>query len=117
VVDFVLVLALLVPLFLAILQLALVLMVRNTLASAAAEGARLAATYDHDLADGRAKTREQIAGAVSGRFARDIDVHMVTVDGRPTVEVTIHASVPALGLGGPGIGLDVSGHAVEERAP
>ena len=49
VVDFVLVLAVLVPLFLGILQLALVLMVRNTLSSAAAEGARLAATYDHDL--------------------------------------------------------------------
>jgi Flp pilus assembly protein TadG len=117
VVDFVLVLALLVPLFLGILQLALVLMVRNTLASAAAEGARLAATYDHDLADGRAKTREQVAGAISGRFAQNIRVRMVDVGGRPTVEVRIHASVPALGLGGPGIGLDVAGHAVEERAP
>lgn len=116
-VDFVLVLALLVPLFLGILQLALVLMVRNTLASAAAEGARLAATYDHDLADGRAKTREQVAGAISGRFARNIEVRMVDIDGRPTVEVRIHASVPALGLGGPGIGLDVAGHAVEERTP
>jgi hypothetical protein len=92
-------------------------MVRNTLASAAAEGARLAATYDHNLADGRAKAREQVAGAISGRFARNIQVRMVDVDGRPTVEVRIHASVPALGLGGPGIGLDVAGHAVEERAP
>jgi Flp pilus assembly protein TadG len=117
VVEFVLVIALLVPMFLGILQLALVLMVRNTLASAAAEGARLAATYDHDLADGRAKTREQIAGAISGRFADDIEIRNVTVDGRPTVEVIVHASVPALGLGGPGIGLDVSGHAVEERTP
>lgn len=116
-VDFVLVLAVLVPLFLGILQLALVLMVRNTLSSAAAEGARLAATYDHDLADGRAKTRDQIAGAISGRFAKDIDVHLVDIDGRPTVEVTIHAAVPALGLGGPAIGLDVAGHAVEERTP
>ena len=116
-VDFVLVLAVLVPLFLGILQLALVLMVRNTLSSAAAEGARLAATYDHDLTDGRAKTREQIAGAISGRFSRGVDVHMIDVDGRPTVEVTIHASVPALGLGGPAIGIDVAGHAVEERTP
>jgi Flp pilus assembly protein TadG len=117
VVDFVLVLAILVPLFLGILQLALVLMVRNTLSSAAAEGARLAATYDHDLADGRAKTREQIAGAISGRFARSVEIRVVDVNGRPTVEVTIHASVPALGLGGPAIGLDVAGHAVEERTP
>lgn len=116
-VDFVLVLAVLVPLFLGILQLALVLMVRNTLSSAAAEGARLAATYDHDLSDGRAEAREQVAGAISGRFARNIDIRLVNVNGRPTVEVRIHASVPALGLGGPAIGLDVAGHAVEERTP
>ena len=30
------------------------------------------------------------------------------------IEVTVHAVVPALGIGGPAIELDVSGHAVEE---
>ena len=43
-VDFVLVLVVVVPLFLGIVQLALVLHVRNTLTSAASEGARYAAT-------------------------------------------------------------------------
>ena len=37
------------------------------------------------------------------------------VDGAPGVEVTVHAVVPALGLGGPGISLTVTGHAVEEE--
>ena len=45
VVDFVLVLLVLLPLVIGILQLALVLHVRNTLASAAAEGARLAVQH------------------------------------------------------------------------
>ena len=109
-----LVLVLLLPLFLGILQVSLVLMVRNTLASAAAEGARHAAALDRDLADGEARTREQISGALSGRFARDIDARMVSLDGQPSVQVRVHATVPALGLGGPGVTLEVVGHAVAE---
>ena len=117
VVDFVLVLAVLVPIFLGILQVALVLFVRNTLASAASEGARLAATSDRGPADGAALTRDQIDGAVSGRFARDVTVRQVRIDGAPGIEVTVRARVPALGLGGPSVELEVTGHAVEEPAP
>ena len=114
VVDFVLVLVVLIPLFLGILQLGLVLMVRNTLASAAAEGARHAAALDRDLADGEARTREQITTALSGRFAEEVDARLVSLEGRPTVQVRVQATVPALGLGGPGVSLEVVGHAVEE---
>ncbi|MEP9364022.1 TadE/TadG family type IV pilus assembly protein [Nocardioides sp. CN2-186] len=115
--DFVLVLVVLVPLFLGILQVALVLLVRNTVASAASEGARYAATLDRDPADGAARTRSQIDGAVSGGFARDVDAHAAMVDGVPGVEVTVHVVVPALGIGGPGIEFTVTGHAVEEQPP
>lgn len=114
VVDIVLVLVVLVPLFLGILQVALVLFVRNTMTSAAAEGARLAATADRGPAEGEALTREQVAGVVSGRFARDIEVRQVMVDGAPGIEVVVRATVPALGIGGPGVDLEVTGHAVEE---
>lgn len=117
VVDFVLVLVVLVPVFLGVLQVALVLLVRNTLASAASEGARYAATLDRGPADGAARTREQIDGAISGRFAQDVAAHPTLVDGAPGVEVVVHATVPALGLGGPGISFTVSGHAVEEQRP
>jgi len=115
VVDFVLVLLVITPLFLGILQVALVLMVRNTLASAASEGARYAATLDRGPADGVARTRQQVDRAISGRFARDIEAHDVMVDGAPGVQVTVHATVPALGLGGPAVSLDVTGHAIEEQ--
>jgi Flp pilus assembly protein TadG len=114
VVDFVLVLAVLIPLFLGILQLALVLLVRNTLVAAASEGARYAATLDREPADGEARTRAQIEGAIAARFAQDVHAHETLVDGAPGIEVTVHAVVPALGLGGPGIELTVTGHAVEE---
>src|SRR4051812_17651296 len=117
VVDFVLVLVVLVPLFLGILQVALVLLVRNTLASAASEGARYAATLDRGPADGAERTRQQIDGAISGRFAQDVDAHPAAVDGAPGVEGVGHATVPALGIGGPGISFTVTGHAVEEQRP
>jgi hypothetical protein len=114
VVDFVLVLGLLVPLLLGVLQVALVLFVRNTLASAASEGARYAATVDHGAADGIAKTRDQLNGVLSARYAHGIRAHPTSIDGAPAIEITIHAEVPALGLGGPGFALDVTGHAIEE---
>ena len=117
VVDFVLVLVVLVPIFLGILQVALVLLVRNTLASAASEGARYAATLDRGPADGAARTRQQIGGAISGRFAQDVSARAAIVDGAPGVEVVVHATVPALGIGGPGISFTVTGHAVEEQRP
>jgi Flp pilus assembly protein TadG len=115
VVDFVLVLVVVVPLFLGVLQVALVLFVRNTLTAAASEGARYAATLDRDPASGAARTRAQIHGALAGRYARSVTAREVTVDGAPAVEVTVHVVVPALGLGGPAVSLDVSGHAVEEQ--
>jgi Flp pilus assembly protein TadG len=110
VVDVVLVMVVLVPVVLGIMQVALVLFVRNTLAAAASEGARLAATRDRGPADGAALTREQIAGAVSGSFAQDVSAGQTG----ELVEVIVHARVPALGLGGPGVELTVTGHAVEE---
>jgi Flp pilus assembly protein TadG len=115
VVDVVLVLVVLVPVFLGILQVALVLFVRNTLTAAASEGARYAATLDRGPADGAARTRAQISGALAGRYAEGVSAHETTIDGAPAVVVTVHVVVPALGLGGPAVSLDVSGRAVEEQ--
>jgi Flp pilus assembly protein TadG len=115
VVDFVLVLVVLVPVFLGILQLALVLLVRNTLAAAASEGARYAATLDRGPADGATYTREHIEGALAARFADDVVAREVMVDGAPGVEVRVHVVVPALGVGGPAVELTVTGHAIEEE--
>ena len=115
VVDFVLVLVVLVPVFLGILQVALVLFVRNTLTAAASEGARYAATLDRTPEEGAARTRSQIDGALAGRYAQGVSARETTIDGAPTVVVTVHVVVPALGLGGPAITLDVTGHAVEEQ--
>jgi len=117
VVDFVLVLVVLVPLLLGLLQLGLVLHVRNTLTAAASEGARYAATVDRGPAEGAARTRQQVRDALSGRFARQVSAREVMVDGVPGVRVDVRAEVPPLGLWGPAVRLDLSGHAVEEVLP
>jgi Flp pilus assembly protein TadG len=117
VVDFVLVLVVVVPLFLGIFQVALVLHVRNTLTSAASEGARYAATVDRPVEAGAARAREQIAGALGARYARGVTARSAAVSGAPGVEVEVTAEVPPLGLWGPGVRLDVTGHAIEEVAP
>ncbi len=117
VVDFVLVLVVLVPLFLGILQVALVLHVRNTLTAAASEGARYAAAADRPLQAGAIRTRQQIAGALAARFAQEVEVVPATVRGAPGVEVRVAAEVPPLGLWGPAVRLVATGHAIEEVPP
>ena len=104
----------LVPLVLGIVQVALILYVRNTLGSAASEGARYAATLGHTGSDGVARTQAQLRGAISDEYAEDVAASATTIDGAPAVQITVHARVPALGLGGPAIELTVTGHAIRE---
>ena len=114
VVEFTLVTVVLVVLFLAILQLALALHVRNTLVAAAAEGARYAANADRSGGDGAARARDIAAEALGDRFADDIRVAEAFVDGVPTVVVEIRATLPLIGLAGPSRALIVRGHAIDE---
>jgi len=104
----------LVPLLLGIIQVGLVMHVRNTLAAAAAEGARYGATVDRGPTAGVARTRTQIASALAGRYAERVRGGWEMVDGLRLVVVRVHAAVPALGLLGPSLAFDVAGHAVAE---
>lgn len=115
VVDFVLVAMILLPLVIGILQLALVLHVRNTLASAAGEGARHAAVAGSSAGAGRAKVEELVRGALPGDFVRHVDVHPASIGGAPGFESVVEADVTVLGLGGPAVHLRVVGHAVAEQ--
>jgi len=117
VVDFVLVMILLVPLVLGIAQVGLVLHVRNTLASAASEGARAAAPLGATPADGVQRTQTMIRDALADRYADDVSARWATVSGVAGTEVVVHAQVPALGLFGPSVSVTVHGHAVREVAP
>jgi Flp pilus assembly protein TadG len=117
VVDYVLVMVLLVPLVLGILQLGLVLHVRNTLTAAASDGARAAAPLGASSDDAVRRTRAMVAGSLSERFARSVTATQTSVDGAPAVVVRVRAEVPPLGLLGPGVPLDVRGRALLQEEP
>jgi hypothetical protein len=123
----VLVSLILVPVFLAILQLGLDLYVRNTLAACAQDAARYAAAEDVDTAgfdaiQGAAHdhARQCINGSLSEGFADDIEGRAITraVNGSPAVpiiEVKVTAPLPMIGfLGIGGMRISVSGHALQE---
>lgn len=111
-VDFVLVGSVMTLLFVSVIQLMLVLHVRNTLIDAAASGARYGAMADRTPADAKARTAELITGALNSAFAGDISTAVVDVGGIRTLEVGIDAPLPVVGLFGPGGALKVTGHAV-----
>ncbi|MFE4542121.1 TadE family protein [Arthrobacter sp. NPDC056727] len=111
VVDFVLVGALLTLFFVSIIQLALILHVRNTLIDAAASGARYGTLADRSADDARRRTGELIGTALNADFARDIQTREVVFQGLRTLEVTVRAPLPVIGLIGPREALEVSGHA------
>ncbi|WP_307038086.1 TadE family protein [Arthrobacter sp. B3I4] len=109
--DFVLVGALLTLFFLGIIQLALVLHVRNTLVDAAASGARYGTLADRNAADARERTAQLIGVALTSEFARDVSTAETTYAGIRTLEVTVRAPLPVIGLIGPREMLEVKGHA------
>ncbi|WP_284983698.1 TadE family protein [Arthrobacter sp. efr-133-TYG-118] len=111
VVDFVLVGGLLTVFFLAVIQLTLVMHVRNTLLDAASSGARYGTLADRTPADARERTADLIGTALNADFARDISTSEASFQGIRTLEVTVRAPLPVIGLIGPGAALEVRGHA------
>jgi len=112
--EFTLVGVLLTVLALAVVQLALALHVRNTLLDAAAEGARFAALADSSADDGVARTKDLIGAAISTDYAQDVTAGSTSIGGVASIEVTVRATLPVVGLLGLQRGLEVSGHAAIE---
>lgn len=106
--------ALLTVLTLSVMQLGLVLHIRNTVTDAAAEGARFGALADNGLADGIARTRDLIAAALGPGYALDVTASYGTYLEHPAAIVTVRTPLPLIGLIGIDDGLEVEGHAAVE---
>ena len=117
VVEFVLVGVLLTVLTLSVIQLGLVLLIRNTVLDAASEGARYGALADNSVGDAVGRTRDLITTALGPGYARNITVERGTYDGYPADIVTVKAPLPLIGLVGIPNGLEVHGHAAIETLP
>jgi hypothetical protein len=119
VVDFALVGALLTLVFLSVVQLGLVVHVRNTLVDCAAEGARYGARADRTPSDAVERTRELVASELSGGYATRVGGRIVAGEveraGARAVEVRLSAPLPVVGMAGPSGLLSVTGHAYAEH--
>ena len=110
-VDFVLVGTVITLLFLSVIQLMLILHVRNTLIDAAASGARYGTLADRTASDAETRTAELITDSLNGGFAADITTTEAESAGIRTLEVRVKAPMPVIGLFSVGGTLEVAGHA------
>lgn len=109
-VEFVLVGSLLTVLTLGILQIGVIMYVRNIAHDAAVSGAHRAALADATFQDGETRARE-VLGGVGGNLKADISVKQTSDLGYPSVEVTVQTTLPVIGFFGIESALEVSAHA------
>jgi len=117
VVDFVLVTALLLVVFLVVAQAGVVLHTRNVLVAAAAEGARHGANADRTPEQGVARTREVVSDALSPQRAAALEVtpsDTVTDEGLATLQIEVTSPLPVVFLPVGPLRITVRGHALQE---
>lgn len=110
-VEFVLVGMVLTVLTLAVIQLGLAVYVRNIVHDAAVEGAYHAALADTEPAVGAARAVEIVTRTVGDGFVQRAEAYETRALGHPTVEVTVVATMPLMGLWGIAEGWEVTARA------
>ncbi|OLL15530.1 TadE/TadG family type IV pilus assembly protein [Actinomyces oris] len=116
VVDFVMVGALVIVVFVALLQVALGVYARNVLTDAAGDGARRAALVGGTEAEARQRVQVLTDAALRRGYVDTVTVSRMSAGDLRIVEVTVTAPFPVLGLFGPGGTLRVTGHAIDESS-
>lgn len=123
VVEFVLVGLLLLTLFMGIAQVGLYLHMRNVVVASLAEGAREAANADRDCADGVARARDLVAGAVGRRVADGLTFDVppdgcetTTEGGAVLVRIRARGPLPLLFPPVGSVSMDATAHAIKEGA-
>ena len=116
VVDFVMVGALVITVFVALLQVTLGVYARNVLTDAAGDGARRAALVGGTEAEARQRVQVLSDAALRRSYVDTVTISRVPSGDLTIVEVTVTAPLPVLGLLGPGGTLRVTGHAVDESS-
>ena len=115
-VEFTLVSALVLFLFLLVLQVGFLLHTRTVLVAAAQEGARYGANADRGPADAQRRAFEVVSEALSPAVAARMAPRaaLVELDGALVMEVTMSGPAPLVLLPAGPVRLRVQGHALEE---
>nr|WP_164929971.1 TadE family protein [Brachybacterium faecium] len=111
--EFPMVAVLIIMIALMVMQAALIVHTRNTLADAAVQGARHASLVGSSPQDGADRAERLI----DERFRRGLDAEATAVrDGDGVIRVEVSANLPLLGLFGPAGAMTVQGRAIDEEA-
>lgn len=111
--EFTMMAALLMVLFLAVLQFAGMIHARNMLTDAASVGARYGALADRTAEDGLERTQELINSSVAGGIAQNLSYEYREVPEGQVLTITVTAQIPVLVmLGGVGT-VEVTGSAYD----
>jgi Flp pilus assembly protein TadG len=116
-VEFTLVSALVLFLFLLVLQVGVLLHTRTVLVAAAQEGARYGANADRSPADAERRAYEVVRNALSPTVAARMEAPraaLVELDGALVMEVTLAGPAPLVLMPAGPVRLRVQGHALEE---
>ncbi|KSU64777.1 MULTISPECIES: TadE family protein [Micrococcaceae] len=111
--EFVMISTLLVLIAMTLIQLALVLHVRNTLIDAASNGAHYGALANRSTADAQDRTRLLITESLHAGFAGNVSARSATIGESRVITVSVETQVPLIGLLPNGWGLHVQGEAVK----
>jgi Flp pilus assembly protein TadG len=116
VVDFVLVCALLLGLFLMVFQVGVFFHVRNVVAASAAEGARYGAAANRNPSQGAARAQVVLRQALGSKVSKAITCSGGTavVSGARVVDVVCTGRMPIVFGPSPKLVMTVHGHAFEE---
>lgn len=111
--EFVMITTLLVLIAMTLIQLALVLHVRNTLIDAASNGAHYGALANRSSADAQDRTQRLIAESLHAGFAGNVGVQTAQIGESQVITVSVDTRVPLIGLLPNGWDLHVQGEAVK----
>ncbi|HIY23497.1 MAG TPA: pilus assembly protein [Candidatus Brachybacterium merdigallinarum] len=109
--EFPMVAVLVIVIAIAIIQASLILHTRNTLIDAAVQGAHHAALVGSTPESGAERTTQLI----TDRFGDGYEVRATAISEEGIVTVQVSATLPLVGMLGPGATLQVEGRALEEE--
>ena len=109
--EFPMVAVLVIVIAIAIIQASLILHTRNTLIDAAVQGAHHAALVGSSPESGAERTTQLI----TDRFGDGYEVRATAISEEGIVTVQVSATLPLVGMLGPGATLQVEGRALEEE--
>lgn len=112
--EFVMVSALVLLLFMLVLQFSFALFARNILQDAASQGARYGALLDRSAADGVQRAEELVHSVLPDSYQVTVSSQETQWQGARALEVTILAPVPLVGPWGGSSHWEIKGHALQQ---